>query len=93
MSAQRNKEGVCSVAFATFEGAETCLPVGSFKIILWPFFFHPRSFPFGLSWYSKDSGVEVFSRFFYLNLNTLISDWFIFNSTCFLLAVVSTCTR
>lgn len=23
----RNKEGVCSVAFATFEGAETCLPV------------------------------------------------------------------
>lgn len=39
MSAQRNKEGVCSVAFATFEGAETCLPVGSFKIILWPFFF------------------------------------------------------
>lgn len=81
MSAQRNKEGVCSVAFATFEGAETCLPVGSFKIILWPFFFHPRSFPFGLSWYSKDSGVEVFSRFFYLNLNTLISDWFIFNST------------
>lgn len=42
MSAQRNKEGVCSVAFATFEGAETCLPVGSFKIILW-LFFHPRS--------------------------------------------------
>lgn len=41
MSAQRNKEGVCSVAFATFEGAETCLPVGSFKIILWPFFFSP----------------------------------------------------
>lgn len=38
MSAQRNKEGVCSVAFATFEGAETCLPVGSFKIILWLFF-------------------------------------------------------
>lgn len=44
MSAQRNKEGVCSVAFATFEGAETCLPVGSFKIILWPFF-SPKVFP------------------------------------------------
>lgn len=23
----RNKEGVCSVAFATFDGAEACLPV------------------------------------------------------------------
>ena len=81
MSAQRNKEGVCSVAFATFEGAETCLPVGSFKIILWPFFFTLGLSPLGLSLYSKGSGVDVFSRFFYLNLNTLISDWFIFNYT------------